>query len=236
MMKAVIVDDEPKAITSMSMLIENYCKNVQVVGTATSAFEAVSIILKEKPDVVFLDINMPGHNGFDVLEQVQSTQVKIIFTTAHKEYAINAIRKGAFDYILKPVDPDDLQKCIQRLENDIKPSAISSTIQINVKEGVLFIQAPNIVKLKANGSYTDFYLDDNKKLTTSKVMKEYEMMLDPQQFYRCHNSYIINLTKVEKLLNENGYFVVFKDGSRAEVSRKNKEELLDRIKILHAKS
>lgn len=228
-MKAVIVDDEPKAIKSLTVLIENYCSQIQIAGSATSAFEAVSIILREKPDVIFLDINMPGHDGFDVVEQVHQTGAKIIFTTAHKDYAIAAIKKGAFDYLLKPVDADELQACIARIAPP--KSGTSQTIQINVKEGVLFIQTAQIVMLKANGSYTDIYLDSNKKITTSKVLKEYELLLS-EKFFRSHNSYIINLCKVEKLLNEDGYFVLFSDGSRAEVSKKNKDELLQKMKYL----
>jgi two-component system LytT family response regulator len=239
MIKAVIIDDEARSTQSLIILFENYFDNIQVVGTASSALDAVSLIFREKPDVVFLDINMPGHNGFDVLEQIQSLAVKIVFTTAHKEYAIQAIKKGAFDYLLKPIDVDDLRKCIERLNEQfrgqVNPGPGSSTIQIHVKEGILFVQTNEIVKLKANGSYTDIYLDNNKKITTSKVLKEYETLLSASGFYRCHNSYIVNLAKIEKLLSEDGYFIEFRDGSRAEVSRKNKEELLEKIKIASVK-
>jgi len=237
MIKAVIIDDEARSTQSLIILFKNYFDNIQVVGTAASALDAVSLIFREKPDVVFLDINMPGHNGFEVLEQVQSLAVKIVFTTAHKEYAIQAIKKGAFDYLLKPIDVDDLRKCIERLneQNRNHTGPGSSTIQIHVKEGILFVQTNEIVKLKANGSYTDIYLDNNKKITTSKVLKEYENLLSASGFYRGHNSYIVNLAKIEKLLSEDGYFIEFRDGTRAEVSRKNKEELLEKIKIASVK-
>jgi two-component system LytT family response regulator len=240
MIKAVIIDDESRSIQSLLVLLENYFPAVKVVGTAASALDAVSLVFNEKPEVVFLDINMPGHNGFDVLDRIQSLPLKIVFTTAHKEYAIQAIKKGAFDYLLKPIDVDDLRKCIDRLTetpktDEPRAGTSGSTIQIHVKEGVLFVQTSEIVRLKANGSYTDIYLDHNKKITTSKVLKEYENVLPPAHFYRCHNSHIVNLNKVEKLLNEDGYFVEFRDGSRAEVSRKNKDELLEKMKVVSVK-
>jgi two-component system LytT family response regulator len=231
MLKAVIVDDEPKCIKSLEALLGHYCKNVQVVATANSAFDALAIIAREKPDLAFLDIHMPEHTGMDLISKINTLPIKVVFTTADSTQAINAIKNGAFDYLLKPVDADDLLRCINRLEPAQKNMG-STSIQINVKEGVLFVNTAEIVKLKASGSYTDIYLDENKKLTTSKVLKEYESLLDKNQFYRCHNSYIINLRKVKKLLNEDGYFVAFKDGSRAEVTRKNKEELIEKMRLL----
>ncbi len=233
MIKAIIVDDEVKAIKSLTVLLESYCKNVQILNTATNAFDAISLVLKEKPNVVFLDINMPGHNGFDVLDSIQSEDTHIIFTTAHKDYAITAIRKGAFDYLLKPVDSDELQHCIAKLEKKLSKNEISvnAPIQLNLKEGVIFIEPGEIVKLEASGSYTDIYIDNNKKITTSKLLKEFEAMLDSNLFYRCHKSYIVNLSKIKKLLNDNGgYFIEFKDGTTAEVTKKNKEELLSKMK------
>lgn len=237
MIRAVIIDDEPKSLKNLQIIIENYCKNVQVTGTASTALEAVGVIMRERPDVVFLDVEMPGHNGFDVVEQVRSLPIKIIFTTAHREYAIQAIRQGAFDYLLKPVDPAELQQCIAKLEAGMQTpeSSSSSPLQLHVKEGVIFIDPAEIVKLQASGSYTDIYLDDKTKITTSKVLKEYESMLSPALFYRCHNSYIVNLSKIKKLLNIDGYFVEFKDGSRAEVAKKNRDELLGRMKLFGMK-
>ncbi|HLP12932.1 MAG TPA: LytTR family DNA-binding domain-containing protein [Flavobacteriales bacterium] len=231
MLRAILVDDEPKCIKSLEALLGHYCKNVQVIGTASSAFDALALIAKEKPELVFLDIHMPEHTGMDMIAKINSLPIKIIFTTGDSTQALNAIKHGAFDYLLKPVDADDLVRCVNRIE-PAKITPGSASIQINVKEGVLFINTAEIVKLKASGSYTDIYLDENKKLTTSKVLKEYESMLDKNLFYRCHNSYIINLRKVEKLLSEDGFFVAFKDGSRAEVTRKNKEELIEKMRLL----
>jgi two-component system LytT family response regulator len=233
MIKAVIVDDELKAIKILTVLLETYCQEVSVINYATSAFDAVSIILKEKPDVVFLDINMPGHNGFDVLEKIRSEEIKIIFTTAHKDFAINAIKQDAFDYLLKPIDTDELQLSVKKLARLIKPREVNpaAPIQVSLKEGIIFIDPQEIVKLEASGSYTDIYTDNNKKITTSKLLREFELILDCNAFYRCHKSYIVNLFKIKKLLNDNGsYFIEFKDGTKADVSKKNKENLLAKMK------
>lgn len=231
--RAVIIDDESKSLKNLQIILENYCPNVRVEGTASSALEAVGLIMRVQPDVIFLDIEMPGHSGFDVMEQVRSLPSRIIFTTAHREYAIQAIKNDAFDYLLKPVDPSELQQCIARVDASVGPSAQNTTapLQLNVKEGVIFIDPSEIVKLQASGSYTDIYFDDGTKITTSKVLKEYERMLSSAMFYRCHNSYIVNLSKIKKLLNIDGYYVEFRDGSRAEVAKKNREELLGRMKV-----
>lgn len=237
MIRAVIVDDEPKALSNLRFLIENYFKEIEIAGTASNALEAVALIAKEKPGVVFLDIQMPGHSGFDVVEQISFMPVKIVFTTAHRDYAIQAIKKGAFDYLLKPIDTEDLKKCIDRISASVESETrnFSSPIQLNVKEGVIFINPSEIVMLKASGSYTEIYLDNDAKITASKVLKDFESLLDPSRFYRCHNSYLINLSKLKKLLNADGYFVEFKNGSRAEVSRKNKDELLEKMKLFNVK-
>jgi two-component system, LytTR family, response regulator len=234
MIRAVIVDDESKSLSNLKFLIEHNFPEVQVAGTASNALEAVAIIVKEKPEVVFLDIQMPGHSGFDVVEQISDMQVKIVFTTAHRDYAIQAIKKGAFDYLLKPIDTDDLKKCIDRISSltEAERKNFSAPIQLNVKEGVIFINPSEIIKLKASGSYTEIYLDNNVKITASKVLKDLEALLDPDLFYRCHNSYLLNLSKLKKLLKADGYCVEFKDGSRAEVSKKNKDELLEKMNKL----
>ncbi|HYG53272.1 MAG TPA: LytTR family DNA-binding domain-containing protein [Flavobacteriales bacterium] len=232
MLRAILVDDEPKSLKSLETLLSHYCPQVKVVGTSTSAFDALGLIANERPELVFLDIHMPEHTGMDLIKKINAMPLKVVFTTGDSNQAMAAIKNGAFDYLLKPIDADDLVRCLNRIEPVQKPKLPSSSIQINVKEGVLFVNTSDIIKLKASGSYTDIYLEENKKLTTSKVLKDYESMLDRNQFYRCHNSYIINLRKVEKLLNEDGYFVSFKDGSRAEVTRKNKDELIEKMRAL----
>ncbi|HXB42389.1 MAG TPA: LytTR family DNA-binding domain-containing protein [Bacteroidia bacterium] len=232
MIKAIIVDDESKSIKNLEFLITAHCKDVSIVKTANNALEAVKLILQEKPDVVFLDVQMPGYNGFDVLEQIKEIEVKIIFTTAHKEYAIEALRKGAFDYLLKPIDVEDLKNCLNRVTGKVNKSSViyPNTIELSVKDGIIFIKPKDIVRLEASGSYTTIYLDNGVKHLASKSMKEYEKFLDPTLFYRCHNSHVINLKKVVKFISNNGLFAEMNNGSVAEIAKKNKEEFLMKLK------
>lgn len=232
MLSAVIVDDEKKSIKNLEFLLEQNCKEVQVVNTAGNALEAVKIILQVRPDIIFLDVQMPGYTGFDVLDQLADIESKVIFTTAHKDYAIQALRKGAFDYLLKPIDADDLKACIERIieKTTKKTESYPATIELAVKSGIIFIKPQEIIRLEASGSYTVLYLDNQVKHVASKSMKEYEKLLDPALFYRCHNSHIINLSKVIRFINKDGYYVQMSDESTPEIARKNKDSLLMKLK------
>lgn len=237
-MTAILVDDEEKSLKNLSILLAENCPDIEIIGAASNALEAVKAVMSEKPDIVFLDVQMPGYNGFDVLENIKGTPVTVIFTTAHKDYAINALRKGAFDYLLKPVDIDELKVCIERAKEKIMPvertgvsvPAASSIIELSVKDGIIFIKQEQIVRLEAAGSYTTFFLENNVRHLVSKSMKEYEALLDPAVFFRCHNSHIINLKLVSKFVHNNGYFAELSNGSVVEVARRNKDLFLQRLK------
>jgi two-component system LytT family response regulator len=239
-MRAILVDDEEKSLKNLSILIADYGKEIEIVATASNALEAVKAILDLRPDLVFLDVQMPGYSGFDVLEQIKETRTTVIFTTAHKDYAISAIRRGAFDYLLKPIDIDDLKACIARAAEKItrektQQQVRTSTgtygiIELSVKEGIIFVRQEQIVRLEAAGSYTTFYLENNVKHLVSKSMKEYETQLDPSVFFRCHNSHIVNLKMVTKFTHTNGYFAHLSNGSAVEVSRRTKDLFLQSLK------
>jgi two-component system, LytTR family, response regulator len=233
MITAVLVDDEEKSLKTLELLLNEYCEDVRIIGKAGNALEAVKIILNNNPDVVFLDIHMPGFSGFDVLESIRETAPVVIFTTAHQNYAINALRKGAFDYLLKPVDIELLRDCIHRVKEKLdKQGGRTGIIELSVKDGIFFIKQADILRLEAAGSYTVFYLDNNIRHMVSKSMKEYEVQLDNSVFFRCHNSHIVNLKKVVKFIHSNGYFAELDDGTTVEVARKNKELLLEKLKNL----
>lgn len=238
MIKAILVDDEQKSIKNLELLLADHCKEVEIINTANNALEAVKCILNQKPDIVFLDVQMPGYSGFDVLQNIKEIPAKIIFTTAHKDYAIEALRKGAFDYLLKPIDIEDLKSCVNRVVAEInkknnevhdKPFE-GGIIELSVKNGIIFVKPNDIIRLEASGSYTIFYIDNNVKYMVSKNMKEYESLLDPFVFYRCHNSNVVNLKKVVKFVSNDGFFAEMSDGSLAEIARKNKEVFLDKLK------
>ncbi len=237
MITAILVDDEMKSLMNLELLLNQHCPGIKVIGTATNALQAVTKVMSEKPDVIFLDVQMPGYNGFDVLEQIKSTGVLIIFTTAHKDYAITALRKGAFDYLLKPIDTDELKSCCSLIKEKIERERAASTvtggiIELSVKDGIIFIKPEQIIRLEASGSYTLFYLENNVKHLVSKSMKEYEGMLPAGLFYRCHNSHIVNLRKVTKLVHSNGYFAELSNGAVIEIARKNKDTFLEKLKKL----
>lgn len=238
MFRAVIIDDELAGINSLKLMIGKLTNEIKVVATASEPEKGIDLINDYKPEIVFLDISMPGMNGFELLRRVGHKNFKLIFTTAHEEYAVEAIRNKAVDYLLKPLDADELKACIDNLlseSNEIKETLkFPGLIELSVKDGIIFIRPHDIVRLEAAGSYTRFHLVNSVKHLASRTLKEYEQLLDPNLFYRCHNSHIVNLTKVVKLLSREGLFVQMSDGSLAEVARRNKDAFIERLKNMPA--
>lgn len=242
MISVILVDDEEKSLKNLTILLTDHCTDVTILGTASNALEAVKLILDKKPDLVFLDVQMPGYSGFDVLEQIKGNPATIVFTTAHRDYAINALRKGAFDYLLKPLDLDELKRCIERVKEKILKeeratipvSVLPNLIELSVKDGIIFVKPEQIIRLEASGSYTLFFLENNVKHLVSKSMKEYEVFLDTTIFFRCHNSHIVNLKKVVKFIHNSGYYAELTSGAIIEIARRNKEIFLEKLKKLGA--
>lgn len=240
MKRAILIDDEEAGITTMKLLLAKHAPNLKVVASTTSPEEGLELIHDYRPDVIFLDISMPTMNGFELLDRIDSKRYKIIFTTAHEEYALKALKVKAFDYLLKPIDVDDLINCLASLEASFSIKNSPNTdfnkgptlIELQVKDGIIFIKQQEIVHLKASGNYTEFYLQNGIKHLVSRSIKEYASQLDTTLFFRCHHSHVINLNKVERLLNQDGYFAKMHDGTLIEVSKKNKDELLQRMKNL----
>lgn len=244
MINALLVDDEEKSIMNLELLLSESCPDVNIIGRAANALVAVKAIIDLKPDVVFLDVHMPGYSGFDVLDSVKDSPAILVFTTAHRNYAINALRKGAFDYLLKPIDTEELRDCVQRVReklsrtDGVRPIAAASAgssgglIELSVKDGIIFIRPNELIRLEASGSYTVFHLENDVKHVGSRSMKEYEGLLDGNQFFRCHNSHIINLRKVTRFITTNGFFVELSNGSIIELSKRNKDIFLEKLKSL----
>ncbi len=239
MITALLVDDEKKNHDSLSGLLKEYCPTVEVIGKATSVNEALQCISKQKPQLVFLDVEMPNGTGFDLLRKVPTIDFKIIFVTAHAHYAIKAIRFSAVDYILKPIDTDDLVRAIEKVSNEISDTAplqynallenlnTTSTykIAIPVKDGYAFLLPEEIIRLHADGAYTHIHTAE-EKFTGTKNIKEYEDLLSEYGFFRSHNSHLINLKHVKRFSRLDGYFVHMSDNSVAEISRRKKEEFI----------
>ncbi len=238
-MKACIIDDEKKGRDSLQMLLEQYCRDVEVIGQADSVETGYQFILKNKPELVFLDVEMPQGSGFELLKRFEKPSFKTIFVTAHQHYAIKAIRFSAIDYLLKPVDVDELLAAVEKVSKDkgqnaqLQYSALMENIEPNgphkiaipVKDGVTFIDPCDIIRLQADGTYTHIFTG-KEKYTASKNIKEYEELLGEQFFFRAHNSHIVNLKHVRHFSRVDGYFVHMSDGSTVEVARRRKDEFL----------
>jgi len=238
MLRAVIIDDELIGINTLKVLIEKHTPGIKVVGIASEPEKGIELIEDYKPEVVFLDINMPRINGFELLNILKYKNFKLVFTTAYQEYAIKAIKNKAFDYLLKPIHIEELKICADNIldffgkKELISKPAHGNIIELSVKNGIIFIKPQEIIRLEADRSYTIFYMLNNIKHVASKSLKEYEALLDPDHFYRCHPSHIINLSMVSRILSDDGLFVQMNDGSKPELLKRNKQEFLEKLKSI----
>jgi two-component system LytT family response regulator len=238
MFSALLVDDEKKNREALKQLLNVYCPNIEVIGEAGSVTDAITFFSKHRPQVVFLDVEMPNGTGFDFLRQFERIDFKIIFVTAHANYAIKAIRFSAVDYLLKPVDADDLISAVKKATEEIHINHHSQykglldnlnghkKLAIPVKDGFAFLAPEEIIRLQADGTYTHIYTN-GEKYTGTKNIKEYEQLLSDQNFFRSHNSHLINLKHVKRFSRLDGYFVKMSDSSVAEISRRKKEEFIE---------
>ena len=247
MIRAIIVDDERKGRETFSHLLAQHCKNVKVVGIAASANIAFAKITRQNPDLVFLDIEMPGGDGFDLLERFEKVNFKVIFTTAYGHYAIKAIKFAALDYLLKPIDVDELLESISRVEAEGKPEGASqesvrvlvANLKGNYKKvalpnatGMVFLDLQDIMHCQSDGNYTVFFTMDGKRIISTKTLKEYELLLADFNFIRVHNSHLINLVHVKEYVRGEGGFATMQDGSQIEISRRRKQEFLESLSNL----
>jgi two-component system LytT family response regulator len=250
MIKTIIVDDEEKSRVTLTNLITKHCPDISVVDLCESVADAVKSIAKNKPDLVFLDIEMPFENGFTLFEKIKNPDFNVIFTTAYDQYAIKAIKYSALDYLLKPVDVDDLkiavEKCSEKKKNSgsrsddyemllsaLKLKNKSAKIAVPTFDGLQMISANEIVKCVADESYTHITLTNGTKLVVSRILKEFEDLLSDFNFFRVHNSSLINLTHVKKYIKGEGGYVVMSDDETVEVSRRKKNELMQRLTLVH---
>ena len=243
--KAILIDDELNSLQNLQQKLAEFCPNILVVANAQKPEDAILLINHHKPDVIFLDIEMPKMNGFRMLEELKELDFEIIFTTAYNHYAVEAIRVAAFDYLLKPIAIKDLQQAVQRLNKVFNPqtrerlvvlkSSIGDKksqedkIAISTTEGLEFIPIKSILHIESNSNYSKIYFRDNRTLTVTKLLKDFEDMLVPYHFYRVHNSHLINLNYIQKYLRSNGGRVIMQDGTEIEVARRKKEEFLKMI-------
>lgn len=254
-MKAILVDDEKSALTLLRHKLRRCDPDIDILAECESVEAALAALETFYPDVLFLDVEMPGATGFELLRQLgENAPFRVIFTTAHSEYAIEALRGGAFDYLLKPVQEDELARALDRLRPKTAapppptgapaPDGIAALLKslqtlqekdkklpIPTAEGVLFLPLADIIRAEAAGSYSTIFLANKQKLVTSKNLTELEEMLASGDFCKVHKSHLVNLRYVVKYIRGEGGILVLNDGSEVDVSRRKKEELLERLKV-----
>lgn len=240
---AIIVDDEKHSRETLTKLIEEFCQETTVLTTANSVAEAIDKIKSNKPDVVFLDIELQSGIGFDILTQIDTINFEVIFTTAYEQYAIQAIKFSSLDYLLKPLGIEELKTAIEKakkkkdqevykkqletLIDNLQQQPKFNKICLSTADSVEFINIKDIIYCKANGAYTLFILKNNISLLVSKHLKEYENLLIEQQFMRIHNSFLINLKEVKKFVKSDGGYIMMNNDDIINISKSKKEKFLN---------
>ncbi|TFG74212.1 MAG: response regulator transcription factor [Flavobacteriales bacterium] len=242
MIEAVLVDDEIKALHSLTWELTNFSDEITVGASFTDPIEALHYLESHTPDCLFLDIEMPSMDGFQFIQKMTNKNFPVVITTAYNQYALKALKNEAIDYLLKPIDSDDLHETIikikkhnaknfsaDRLERillNFNANLLNKRITINTDGKLLFLEADEILYAESDGNYSTLYLVDGQKILLTKKLKEVNEILPADTFFRIHNSYIINLNKIKEFLKTDGY-VVLKSNHKIPVSRQKKADFLD---------
>ena len=246
MLRTIIIDDEAHMRESLAEMLKSECPGARLVAQADGVETGMSVIQKYHPDLVLLDIRMKDGTGFDLLEKFENIDFNIIFVTAYDEYAIKAIKFSALDYLLKPIDPDELIAAVNKLEAQPQKNALNDSLNLlleNIKEiqpeskrialssadKVIMVYVKDIVRCESQGSYTIFYLQDKEEIVTTKNLKEYEQLLVDFSFVRVHHSHLINFSFLKEYIKKDGGYAVMQDGSNVPVSFRKRNNLLDMI-------
>lgn len=247
-MKAILVDDEPDGIRTLNKMLQLHCPQITVEATCSNAVTAKQMIEEKRPDVLFLDIQMPGKNGLELLTELPSKNFEVIFVTAHNEYMLQALQYSAADYLLKPVDEDRLIDAVQRVERKLEAgkkeertevllhnlsktgNPLEMRLCLPTLKGFIVLKLEDIIYCEAERSYTIFHLEGNKTVTVSKPLLEYDTLLKDTTFLRIHKSFLVNLHHVKEYQRGEGGLVIMTDNTEIEVSRRKKEEFLLKIK------
>ena len=244
MIEVVIVDDETKALQSLSWELTNFSDEIKVMASFTDSFEALGYLEKNSPDCLFLDIEMPTMDGFQFIQKLKNKDFPVVITTAYNQYAIKALKNEAIDYLLKPIDTDDLKDTIvkikkynaknysaERLEKillNFNSNLLHKKITFNTDGKLIFLESDEILYAESDGNYSTIYLSDGQKIVLTKKLKEVNQLLPEESFFRIHNSFIINLNKIKEFLKTDGY-VVLTSNHKIPVSRQKKSDFLDML-------
>jgi len=239
-LKVIIIDDENNAVKTLQSYLDRYVKDVVVVGVANSKKEAVQLINDTNFHLILLDINLGDGTGFEALEESVDKDFFVIFTTAYDQHAIKAFKYSALDYLLKPINPEEFMQAIERvraLKEKVQKSQISNAseivktgkinkIVINSSNEIHFLEIAEVIRLESYKNYTDIFLIDGRKITSTKTLKFYENLLSETHFFRIHQKHLVNTLFIKKFLKEDGGYVLLTNKSKLEVSRRRKEDLL----------
>jgi len=244
MLQAVIVDDEIKALQSLTWELTNFSDEISVIASFTNPHDALLYLEKNTPDCLFLDIEMPTMDGFQFIQKLTNKNFPVVITTAYNQYALKAIKSEALDYLLKPIDTDDLEETIVKIKKfnsknfsveklemallNFNSKSSHNRIILNTDGKLLFLESDEILYAESDGNYSTIFLTDGQKIVLTKKLKEVNELLPSDSFFRIHNSYIINLNKIKEFLKTDGY-VVLKSNHKIPVSRQKKSDFLDML-------
>jgi two-component system, LytTR family, response regulator len=247
MIKTIIIEDEKKSAELLIRLLQKNCFDISIVGKAENVQEGIELVRQLNPELIFLDVMMPDGSGFDVLEKVGNLKFEVIFTTATDKFALKAIKYSALDYLLKPIDPPELINAVKKishrsqkisneanlrslLENIRQNESQFSKITLPTGHAYEIVLIKDIIRCEANDNYTNVYLTGGKKFLISGTLKHYEDLLPAADFTRVHHRHLINMNHMIRFLKEDGGYAVMSDGSNVEVSRRKREDFLNKLK------
>lgn len=251
-MKAIIVEDELKGLNNLKAMLESYCEDVEVVGEARDLKEAKDLLESPgmEPDVAFLDINLPDGLVFQLLNELHPQRFEVVFVTAFDKYAIKACEYSSIGYIVKPIDPDQLQQAVQRVrqKREYKNPAVPERLQmfqqvyqnpnsfdkisIAANDAIYFVKVRDIIRFEGEDNYTHIFLQTGEKITVAKTLKAFEGLLEEMNFFRVHKKHMVNLNYLRKFVKEDGGFLIMDDGKELEVSRRRRPAFLEKMKAL----
>ena len=242
MIKAIIVDDELSAIRSLKWEVEKFCKGIEIIDSFTNPIEAISAINYLKPDCIFLDIEMPEMDGFQLLNNLEHKNFDLIITTAFDNYAIRAFKANAIDYLLKPIDTDDLLLSVAKIKankeentlgvdlekvlQSMMPKKTPKKVPLAFSGKTVFVDSENIMYCKSSGNYSEIFFKDQKKELLSKKLIDVEKLIHSDDFFRVHKSYLVNVTYIKEFVKSDGHYLVLENDTTIPVSRLKKNELL----------
>jgi len=245
MLKAIIIDDEPDCVKLLALQLKMYCPQVQVVAECTESETGYTKIKELLPDMVFMDIEMPVMNGFQLLEKIGAIKFSLVFVTAYDQFAVKAFRFSALDYLLKPIDGKDLKAAVEKAEQRLYPQAqqlsllkeqmhggiknLPDKIALPYQNGVIFAEIKNVIYCESDNNYTRFYTEDGKKYVVAKTLGDIQEILEERNFLRIHRQYLINLSHIKKYVRGEGNYVIMSNDQSVPVARNQKERLIEKF-------